>query len=253
MRRRRRRSVTEFTKTLSGSIDRQSHGKLLEKIFAEIDGLQNDVSDLIKSRGTKESPARTCKDIYLEFPAMPDGWYWVDPNLGVPMDAINVYCNMTAKGETCVYPETESRLILTQFWTKDVNNPDQLFSKFPGGRKISYINEIQMNFLRILHNEAHQAFTYFCRNSVAWYDAKSKSHDLALSLVGANGHEVQAGDFRQRDVELDGCSYRPADGATVLKLKSTRMQQFPIVDFRPKDYGSSGQEFGFEAGPVCFK
>lgn len=39
------------------------------------------------------------------------GWYWVDPNLGVPMDAINVYCNMTAKGETCVYPETESRLV----------------------------------------------------------------------------------------------------------------------------------------------
>lgn len=63
-----------------------------------------------------------------------------------------------------------------------------------------------MNFLRILHNEAHQAFTYFCRNSVAWYDANSKSYDLALSLVGANGHEVQTGDFRQRDVEMDGCS-----------------------------------------------
>ena len=32
------------------------------------------------------------------------GFYWIDPNLGVNDDAVRVYCNMTAGGETCVYP-----------------------------------------------------------------------------------------------------------------------------------------------------
>lgn len=32
------------------------------------------------------------------------GYYWIDPNLGCPADAIKVYCNFTAGGESCVPP-----------------------------------------------------------------------------------------------------------------------------------------------------
>lgn len=237
-----------------GSVDRGgSHGRLLEKIFTEIDGLRVGVGGLTKARGTKDSPARTCRDIHLEFPSLPDGWFWIDPNLGIALDAINVWCNMTAMGETCVYPDTKSRLVLTQSWSKDPKNPNQLFSKFPGGQKISYTDEVQLNFLRLLHREAHQTFIYFCRNAVAWFDAVARSHDGAVTLVGPNGHETSTADLGQRDIEMDGCSSRPSNGLTVFRLKSTKLQQLPIVDFRPKDYGAEGQQFGFESGPICFR
>lgn len=32
------------------------------------------------------------------------GHFWIDPNLGCPADAIKVYCNFTAGGESCVSP-----------------------------------------------------------------------------------------------------------------------------------------------------
>lgn len=72
--------------------------------------------------------------------------------------------------------------------------------------QISYVDEVQMNFLRLLHNEAHQTFKYFCRNSVAWYNAETASYDSAVSLIGANGHDMPTERFSQKDVQLDGCS-----------------------------------------------
>lgn len=59
--------------TKDGPSKGQHHGKLLAKIFSEIDGLGNDLGGVEKPRGTKEMPARSCKDIYLEYPTMPDG------------------------------------------------------------------------------------------------------------------------------------------------------------------------------------
>ena len=51
----------------------------------------------------------------LDFKSFYTGWYWIDPNLGVPTDAIQVWCNVTSKGETCVYPDDKSRMVTFQF------------------------------------------------------------------------------------------------------------------------------------------
>ena len=40
------------------------------------------------------------------------GYFWIDPNLGCPADAIRVYCNFTAGGETCVPPSRDTVVFL---------------------------------------------------------------------------------------------------------------------------------------------
>ena len=64
------------------------------------------------------------------------GWFWIDPNLGVARDAIQVFCNMTSHGETCVYPETQSRMLVPKFWPKE-GKKENWFSDFADGFKVS--------------------------------------------------------------------------------------------------------------------
>lgn len=39
------------------------------------------------------------------FPLVSVGDYWIDPNQGCNRDSIKVFCNFTADGETCLYPD----------------------------------------------------------------------------------------------------------------------------------------------------
>ncbi len=43
------------------------------------------------------------------------GFFWIDPNQGCPDDAIRVYCNFEAEGETCVYPDEDSAKVKDSF------------------------------------------------------------------------------------------------------------------------------------------
>lgn len=44
----------------------------------------------------------------LLFPLVHPGEYWVDPNQGCSRDSFKVYCNFTAGGETCIFPDKKS-------------------------------------------------------------------------------------------------------------------------------------------------
>lgn len=38
------------------------------------------------------------------------GWFWIDPNLGCTSDAIKVFCNFTAGGQTCLHPLASNKV-----------------------------------------------------------------------------------------------------------------------------------------------
>jgi collagen type V/XI/XXIV/XXVII alpha len=220
-----------------------------------LDELDAEVKNLLIPSGTsREAPGRTCRDIHFEHPHLPDGLYWIDPNLGVPNDAFQVWCNMSVgSGETCVRPQPKTSLVQPKFWAKKESKNEQWFSDLDGGRKIRYPEEIQLQFLRLLHTEASQQLIYFCQNSVGWFNSRSATHDLAISLMAANKKELRTSNFNQSDVEFDGCSGRNSDGFTRFNVKTKKLNLLPVIDIKPRDYGLPNQKFGFDAGPVCFR
>lgn len=44
--------------------------------------------------------------VFLHF----SGTYWIDPNLGCSSDKIEVSCNFTGGGQTCLKPVTASKV-----------------------------------------------------------------------------------------------------------------------------------------------
>lgn len=122
--------------------------------------------------------------------------------------------------------------------------------KFP---QITYesAGTVQMTFLRLLSQEAYQNFTYTCINSVGWFNAKTFKYDLSLKLLGDNEQEF-AYEHSRPNVIKDECKSRNSRGETVFEIRTKRLNQLPIIDFYPKDYGAPNQAFGFNVGPVCF-
>merc|ERR1719262_122088 len=83
-------------------------------ILGTLKQLNSQIEELKSPNGlSKMHPARSCLDLYLtsesENIQLINGNYWVDPNAGSEIDAIEVYCNFDEADsvQTCVYP-TES-------------------------------------------------------------------------------------------------------------------------------------------------
>lgn len=225
-------------------------------MYTNIYTMRQDLDRLKKPIGSKDNPSRTCKDLFYGHPKFRDGWYWIDPNLGMPDDAIYVYCNMTADGETCVFPDIHSASIVNIPWRKTANS-EALFSDLRGGFQITYeaVGAVQMTFLRLLSTSAYQNMTYTCVQSRAWFDEENLNHEKAIRLIGQEEH-VFSIETNKPDVLSDGCTSRvpsPGGGSTIFEIRTSHLETLPLVDFQPRDYGLPNQAFGFTAGPVCFK
>ena len=61
-----------------------------------------------------------------------------------------------------------------------------------------------MTFLRLLHEDAYQNFTYTCINSAAWYALKTSSYEMAIKLMGDDEQELTA-ELLKPYVVADGC------------------------------------------------
>lgn len=244
-----------YRREIRGDIDKPGYdnddGDLdLLTVYTDVYNMRIDLEKVKKPTGSRESPARSCKDLSHAYSQLTDGSYWIDPNLGMTDDAVKVHCKM-ATGETCVYPDIHASKMPNIPWRK---SRDGWYSKLRGGFHISYdsIGPIQMRFLRLLSSQASQNFTYTCVNSVAWYDERTRSYANAITFLGENEDEFSATSNKPH-VPIDGCRNRGFEAKTVFELGTAKLASLPIVDFKPEDYGMPHQAFGFEVGPVCFR
>jgi len=220
-------------------------------VYTDIYNMRIELEKIKKPIGTRNSPARTCQDLHYGHPQMKDGFYWIDPNLGMPDDAVKVWCNMESGGETCVSPDVHASRMPNIPWRKSTEG---WYSTLRGGFRISYdsMGPVQLTFLRLMSSQAHQNFTYTCINSAAWYDSRIGNYENAIKLQGDNEVEFTA-EENKPNVILDGCKAKRAESKTVFEVRTEKLGELPLVDFYPVDYGQQQQAFGFEVGPVCFK
>merc|ERR1740131_390933 len=221
-------------------------------VYTDIYNIKIELEKMKKPLGTRNSPARTCQDLHYGHPQMTDGFYWIDPNLGVTDDAVKVYCNMTAGGETCVFPDVHASRMPNIPWRKSQAG---WYSSLRGGFRISYdsLGPVQLTFLRLMSRQAYQNFTYTCLNSAAWYDQAMATYDNAIKLQGEN-EAIFSAKGNQPNILLDDCKSKTSnkESKTIFEVRTTKLGQLPLVDFLPSDYGQPRQAFGFQVGPVCF-
>merc|ERR1740131_565202 len=199
-------------------------------VYTDIYNIKIELEKIKKPLGTRNSPARTCQDLHYGHPQMNDGFYWIDPNLGVTDDAVRVYCNMTAGGETCVYPDVHASRMPNIPWRKSHNG---WYSTLRGGFRISYdsLGPVQMTFLRLMSRQAYQNFTYTCLNSAAWYDQAMATYDNAIKLQGEN-EAIFSAKGNQPNILLDDCKSKTSnkESKTIFEVRTTKLGQLPLVD-----------------------
>lgn len=228
----------------------------MEEVFASLASMKTEVELMRRPLGTYESPARTCKELMMVQPSYKDGEYWIDPNQGCHRDSIKVYCNFTAEGETCLYPDKRIEMVKLSAWNKE--KPGSWYSQYRKGKQFTYIDRdgnpvhvVQLTFLKLLSATAKQSFTYTCQNSVGWFHSSSFSYQHALRFRGSNDEELSQSNSPFIHAVYDGCKSRNGQERTVLEI-DTSSELLPIIDVAPKDFGDSNQKFGFQVGPVCF-
>ncbi|XP_037570420.1 collagen alpha-1(V) chain [Dermacentor silvarum] len=231
--------------------------RTLTHIFANVYIMRREIEQIRRPVGSQPNPSRSCRDLKLAYPDTPDGWYWVDPNLGVPDDAVRAYCGMRAGGETCVFADGGEDSVRIARWEKPSshaadNGSLSWFSQLKGGFRVGYrtVGDVQLRFLGLLSTGAYQNFTFVCNNVNAWYSQRTKDHAHALRFRGRNAALISF-EKNSPTVPVDDCQYR--DGKTVFVFKTKEPAILPIVDFQPSDFGGEHQSFGFEIGPVCFQ
>lgn len=107
-------------------------------MLASLTSLSFELEQMRRPPGTAERPGLVCSELHRNHPHLPDGevlsWpggqeacgvlpplthppgpaageYWIDPNQGCARDSLRVFCNFTAGGETCLYPDKKFEMV----------------------------------------------------------------------------------------------------------------------------------------------
>ncbi|CAB1318224.1 unnamed protein product [Coregonus sp. 'balchen'] len=154
------------------------------EIIKTLHYLSNLIQSLKNPLGTRDNPARICRDLHSCEQKMNDGTYWIDPNRGYSSDTIEVTCNFTGGGQTCLKPVTVSKLEIS-------------------------VGHVQMNFLHILSSEAVQHVTIHCLNVPIWRTSEDQPPSQgAVHFRAWSGEIIEAGGEMEPHVIEDSCWVR---------------------------------------------
>uniref|UniRef100_A0A8C4N8L0 Fibrillar collagen NC1 domain-containing protein n=1 Tax=Eptatretus burgeri TaxID=7764 RepID=A0A8C4N8L0_EPTBU len=232
----------------------------MDEVLGSLNSLKLEVERIRFPLGTQNNPARTCADLLLSRPTFPDGKYYIDPNQGSYKDAFKVFCNQTAGGEVCIYPDKRSRGAKLSAWSGET--PGSWFSEFKTGNMLNYvdadgqpISSVQMTFMRLLSATARQRIMYRCHRSLAWGQRARSGKVLAprgLRFLTSNDEEIGHNTGHDVTVIADGCAHHKGYDRTVLEFDTDNVDELPLVDIQFGDFGKPKQKFGFRVSPVCF-
>jgi collagen type II alpha len=221
-------------------------------IMKSYEQLKSSFERFKKPDGQRTTPAKTCRDLAVAYPAFESGQYWIDPNEGDINDALLVQCDMT-KRASCVMPSPKKTNEIQ--YTGKVDQEVWL-GEMDGGIQMSYkSNSSQIGFLQLLSAHATQTITYHCKNSVAYYDNEKSSYRNSLKFLAWNDADITARGPQKLRIEAveDGCKERAKSWSkTVLSYTTNKATRLPIIDIAVRDIGAADQSFWIDIGPVCF-
>uniref|UniRef100_A0AAZ3P7Y4 Fibrillar collagen NC1 domain-containing protein n=1 Tax=Oncorhynchus tshawytscha TaxID=74940 RepID=A0AAZ3P7Y4_ONCTS len=222
---------TEIYQNTEMSLSDQNAG-----IFKTLHYLSSVIESMKKPLGTRENPARFCKDLLDCQQKLSDGLYWIDPNLGCPSDIIEVFCNFTAGGQTCLLPVASNKLSFG-------------------------VHKVQMKFLHLLSTEASQDITFHCLSDPPFSPTNTYSADdpgqeyqaRPPRFRGWNGQMFEEDTLLEPHMLLDEC--RIQDGSwhqSRFFFHTQDSYELPIIDIQEQPLSQSNDLRHLEVGPVCF-
>ncbi|XP_051951019.1 collagen alpha-1(XI) chain-like [Xyrauchen texanus] len=198
--------------------------------------------------GTKDSPATNCRELSLIHPHIRDGHYYIDPNQGCPFDALNVFCNFTAGGLTCVSPVQSKTSGIWSSW-----DTKKGFSEQYRGFKFEYrdLDVVQLRFLRLNSNSAIQNITLTCPKN---HSPTAKHRDMTKRVVHLLGDSSEEIDPSLVTISKRGCEVVALVRVlSNLELHRGDMQLLPIRAISIEGRGDTWEEdVSIVLGPLCF-
>lgn len=214
----------------------------------------NDLRDPV---GTKNAPARSCRDLASAHPEFKDGYYYIDPNKGNVKDSILVFCKMES-GETCITPSpsTYHKKYLTSA-KKAGESYVWLSHQLTRYNEFPYKSDgYQIKALQSVSSYASQNVTFHCLNTIAYHDQMINSKYKAVKLMSYNEENLTAEGkpkFRYA-VNHDGCKTKSDKwDKTVIEMSTVNSKLLPILDLGVYDIVQGKQDFHIELGDVCFR